>query len=325
MNGRVTCRSILLALCFTGGLLIHTDQLFSQDAPAYDPSVPEPILSGISYGQHEKHILDFWKAESDSPTPLAFVVHGGGWVNGEKERLHRFVDVQQLLDAGISVAAMIKDANAEEVTPPVQAPMYDAARALQFIRSKAGELNIDKKRIGAAGGSAGACTSLWLAFHDDLAEPESTDSVARESSRLWCAAVINPQTSLDPEQMKAWIPNSRYGGHAFGLESFELFLEERESILPWILEYSPYEHVSDDDPPVYLKYGSAPAMGQDQEDPTHSANFGVKLKERCLESGTHCEIVYPGAPGIVHETTTDYLISSLKKPKIIVSFTDDHD
>ena len=83
--------------------------------------------------------------------------------------------------------------------PPVKAPLDDAARALQFVRSKAMEWNLDKKRIGAAGGSAGACSSLWLAFHDDLADPKSNDPVARESSRLSCAAVTGAQTTLDPE------------------------------------------------------------------------------------------------------------------------------
>ena len=95
-------------------------------------------------------------------------------------------------------------------------PLHDAARALQFVRSKAGEWNIDKQRIGASGGSAGACSSLWLALHDDLADPQSDDPVARESTRLWCAAVSGAQTTLDPQQMKEWTPNSRYGGHAFG-------------------------------------------------------------------------------------------------------------
>ena len=41
-----------------------------------------------------------------------------------------------------------------------------------------------------------------------------------ESTRLWCAAVKGAQTTLDPQQMKEWTPNSRYGGHAFGLGNF---------------------------------------------------------------------------------------------------------
>jgi acetyl esterase/lipase len=74
------------------------------------------------------------------------------------------------------------------VTPPVKAPLHDAARALQFVRSKARVWNIDKERIGAAGTSAGACSSLWLAYHDDLADPQSKDPVARESTRLGASA-----------------------------------------------------------------------------------------------------------------------------------------
>ena len=38
---------------------------------------------------------------------------------------------------------------AEGVTPPVKAPLHDAARALQFVRSQAREWNLDKARIGA--------------------------------------------------------------------------------------------------------------------------------------------------------------------------------
>ena len=151
----------------------------------YAASVPNPTLSELAYGDHERQVLDFWKAPSDKPTPLVFVIHGGGWMGGSKERLNRFVDAPALLKEGISVVAInyryIR--NAQELKPPVKAPLHDAARALQFVRSKAAEWNIDKSRIAAAGASAGACSSLWLLYHDDLADPESEDPIARESTR----------------------------------------------------------------------------------------------------------------------------------------------
>src|SRR6056300_407861 len=134
----------------------------------YADSIPKPTLSEVAYGSHERNVLDFWKAKSEKPTPLAFVIHGGGWKNGSKERLNRFVDAPALLKAGISVVAinyrLIKSNS--ELQPPVRAPLYDAARALQFVRSKAKEWNIDKTRIAASGSSAGACSSLWLLYHD---------------------------------------------------------------------------------------------------------------------------------------------------------------
>jgi hypothetical protein len=280
----------------------------------YAGSIPKPTLSDVPYGTHERHVLDFWKAKSDKPTPLVFVIHGGGWMSGSKERLSRFVDAPALLKAGISVVAINYryTSQANGLEPPVKAPLYDAARALQFVRSKADEWNIDKTRIAAAGGSAGACTSLWLLYHNDLADPKSDDPSARESTRLYCAAVNNAQTTLDPKQMKEWTPNSKYGGHAFGMNSFDQFLAERENILPWIQEYSPYLLASSDDPPVYLHYkGPPPAIGKPQKDPTHTANFGLKLKEHCEELGLSCELVYTGAKRVKHEDATAYLIASL--------------
>ena len=282
----------------------------------YAASAPKPTLSELAYGDHDRQVLDFWKAPSDKPTPLVFVIHGGGWMGGSKERLNRFVDAPALLKEGISVVAinyrLMK--HAEGVNPPVKAPLHDAARALQFVRSKAAEWNIDKSRIAAAGASAGACSSLWLLYHDDLADPESEDPIARESTRLYCAAVNNAQTTLDPKQMKEWTPNSKYGGHAFGMNSFDQFLSERENILPWIAEYSPYALASTDDPPVYLYYkGAAPAIGKPQKDPTHTANFGLKLQERCKQLGLNCELMYRGAKHATHKDSTAYLIATLKQ------------
>ncbi len=278
-------------------------------------NVPKPTLKEVSYGDHERHVIDFWKADSETPTPLVFVIHGGGWQGASKERINRFVDVEQLLAAGISVAAInyryVWQAAAAGIEPPVKAPLHDAARALQFVRSKASEWNIDKTRIGATGGSAGACSSLWLAFHDDLADTASSDPISHESTRLQCAAVIGAQTTLDPKQMKEWTPNSKYGAHAFGKRNFAEFLSERESILPWIAEYSPYALVTKDDPPVCLIYKTAPALGQNQKDPTHTSNFGLKMQEKCNSIGIDCEFIY--AAGVKESiTATEYLIKKLK-------------
>jgi acetyl esterase/lipase len=216
----------------------------------------------------------------------------------------------------------IPQAESQGVVPPVKAPLHDAARALQFVRSKAGEWNIDKQRVGATGSSAGACSSLWLAFHPDLAAPQSDDPIARESTRLWCAAVVRAQTSLDPQQMRAWIPNNNYGAHAFGfkgdaahgLSPFDEFFAKRDTILPWIAEYSPYALVRADAPPIYLIYNGPPALGQPQDSPAHSANFGVKLQEKCRSVGVECELAYPGAPDVKHADAKGYLIERLKDP-----------
>lgn len=315
-------RMMISICCFVGMQALisdaHADEAKKAPKPrkqvVYGETVPEPTLSGVRYGKHGRNVLDFWRAPSNSPTPLVISIHGGGWNGGSKEQLEKFVNAGEFLDAGISVAAinyrLIK--HSKDLKPPVQGPLFDAARAVQFIRSMAGEWNIDKTRIAATGGSAGACSSLWVAYHDDLSDPKSKDPVERESSRLMCVAPVRVQSTLDPQQMKEWIPNSRYGAHAFGKESFAQFLAERESILPWINEYSPYALLSADDPDTYIFFPVAPAVGKVERDPTHSAVFGVKLQERCKELGVPCELVYPGAPGVKHKSPTEYLIARLK-------------
>jgi acetyl esterase/lipase len=305
---------------------------FAADAPATKPAnagtppaLPIPTFANVAYGTHERQVLDFYQAKSDKPTPLLFFIHGGGWVAGDKGG-RTGAGVKPYLAAGISVVSINYryswQAQLAGVKPPVKAPLEDAARALQFVRSKAAEWNIDKRRIGASGGSAGACSSLWLAFHGDLADPKSSDPIAHESTRLWCAAVTGAQTSLDPAQLKEWTPNSRYGGHAFGFMDpndiktrdtrFAEFLAHREEVLPWIKEYSPIEHVTADDPAIYLIYAAPPALGQEQKDPTHTANYGVKLQEKCKSVGVECELVYPGAPDVKHANIDAYLIERLR-------------
>lgn len=281
------------------------------------PRLLAATVANVAYGPHPKQVLDFWKAPTASagrPAPLLFYIHGGGWRGGD--RSHVSAMLKPMLDAGVSVVSIsyrfTPEAEADNVEPPVKGPLLDAARALQTVRSEATEWHIDKNRIAAAGLSAGGCTSLWLAFHDDMADPKSPDPVARESTRLTAAVVQAAQTSLDPAQMKEWIPNIGYGGHAFGYGSFNAFLADREKILPWINEYSPYALVTPDDPPVYLGYKRAAAVGETQEDPTHSANFGVKLKERLDEVGVRCELIHGGNTDVPHVTGNEFLLELLR-------------
>jgi len=268
---------------------------------------PKPTVADFVYGKEStRQVLDFWQAKSDQPTPVVLMIHGGGWMGGDKTVYRE--DVRRFLQAGISVAAInyrfIPEAIKQHVEPPVKACVHDAARALQTLRSKAKEWNIDPDRIAATGSSAGACTSLWLALHDDLARPESRDPIERQSTRLTCAAVIGAQTSLDPMELRAWIPNAIYGGHAFGFsaegrgrpEEFELLLANREKVLPWIKEYSPIKLVTNDDPPIYLDYprqSAPPRLGQEEVDPTHSAMYGVKLAEKLRAAGVEVVLSYP--------------------------------
>jgi acetyl esterase/lipase len=325
---------LLLALVFFSGAALVAqsepkaaavqDKAKEKKAQPKPPAGPAPTMESVPYGKHPRQVLDFYQAKSETPTPVVFAIHGGGWVNGSKDGYRP--GAKRFTDLGISVVAinyrMVPEATEKGIEPPVKWPLEDAARALQFVRSKAKEWNLDKTRIGATGGSAGGCSSLWLAFHDDMADPKSDDPVARESTRLFCAAVNGPQTTLDPKILREWMPNYGYGGHAFRVNtgvskdgSFKSLMEHREELLPWIKEYSPLTHVSKDDPPVFMEFpgqDKPPVKGEAQKDPTHSAVLGLILKEKMDEAKVECIIVYPGHPNEKYKNSGDYLIDRLK-------------
>ncbi|PQO26676.1 alpha/beta hydrolase [Blastopirellula marina] len=270
-------------------------------------------LHNVPYGDHPRQVLDFYPAKSDKPTPVVFYIHGGGWRGGDKK-----TNPKAFNDKGISVVAInyryVQNGVEQKVEPPVKAPLSDAARALQFVRSKAGEWNLDKEKIGATGGSAGACSSLWLAFHDDMADPKSEDPIARESTRLYCAAVNGAQVTLDPKPLREWMPNYKYGAHAFGLPNLEAVIEKRDEIMPWIEEYSPMAHISKDDPAIGLFYGGeVPVVGSSPKDPTHSGVMGVKLAEALENADVEVVLVHPGVKDPKYKNSTEFLIDHLTK------------
>jgi acetyl esterase/lipase len=291
---------------------------------AKDQAGPPPTFADVSYGSHERQKIDVWLASSGKPVPLVFYIHGGGWNAQEKTDIHDHLDVPAFLKAGMSVVSveyrLLKDANAAQVTPPVRWPLEDAARALQFVRSKAAGWHLDKMRIAATGVSAGGCSSLWLGMHDDMADSQSSDPIARESTRLFCVAVKAPVVSLDPKQLREWIPNSIFSAHAFGFAnlsraaSFAPFLAEREKHLADIRRYSPYEHASKDDPPVFVEFPNQdkpPVPGDVQTDPNHSAISGLMLERRLKELGVPVELRYKGDGRSGHANVQEYLTQRL--------------
>lgn len=291
--------------------------------------VSAPWRVAVPYGEHPRQVLDVYRPAAIGPCPVVYFVHGGGWTARSRTNVHDFLDVPNLLSNGIAVVApdyrLVNDAKAAGVEPPVRWPLEDAARALQFTRAHAAEWGLDKTRIAGSGGSAGGCSVLWLALHDDMARPDSSDAVARESTRLCFVAAVGAQTSLDPVQMREWMPNITYGAHAFGCPVaraderatvFESFLAARERLWPVIREYSPIEHASADDPPLWLYYGDRTpvAKGDAPRDPTHSALFGLMLRERLAPLGVPVVLTTPARPEGPHTTLTEALTAALTPP-----------
>jgi acetyl esterase len=248
------------------------------------------------------NVLDFYQAPSDKPTPLVVYIHGGGFVGGNKTVPPGVLKV--FLDAGISLAAIhYRFVDGRKVIFP--APQHDGARAVQFLRSKAREWNIDPDRVACYGGSAGAGISMWIGFHQDLADPGSDDPVKRESTRIQAIGTFGGQSTYDPIQIKELI-----GGRAwehpsifkiYGLKTADEALHPTLEMQQLYDESSAFTHLSSDDPPLFMVYNEADGPLPPDAKPgqgIHHPNFGRHLKTKMDELQIENVFIYtPDAKG----------------------------
>lgn len=159
------------------------------------------FYSDISYGQFNDNKLDLFLPESDSPSALVIFIHGGGFTSGDKTQNYdssAFQDiVRQLLAENIALASINYRFIEQGDNEGILKCLNDSKRALQFIRYNSSLLNIDENRIALWGGSAGAGTSLWLGFSDDMADENSSDPISRESTRIQSLVVMETQATYD--------------------------------------------------------------------------------------------------------------------------------
>ncbi|HCO92488.1 MAG TPA: lipase [Phycisphaerales bacterium] len=269
-----------------------------------------PTMADIKYGPHKRNVLDFYQAKSDKPTPVAMYIHGGGFRGGSKNSVNQRM-LRGLLAAGISVAAIEYRFVADK---PLPAAHHDSLRALQFIRSRSAEWNINKKRIGAFGGSAGAQICMWLAFHDEMANSESSDPLKRESSRLKCVVTNGGQTTMEFDWWKKWVP----GYDKPHRDRAEVFGDVTDEELGKIVEdISALSLITADDPPIFMSYGMKPDdpiptdPAREQGWKVHHVIFGIKLKEKMHQLGIESNLKYPGAQ-TKYESAASFLIAKLK-------------
>jgi acetyl esterase len=278
---------------------------------------PAPSFADVSYGPHERNKLDFWQARSDKPTPVVVFIHGGGFRAGDKSSWQGKAELKQLLDQGISCAAI----NYRYLTQaPVQDILRDAARAVQFIRSKSTEWNIDKTRLAAQGGSAGAGTSLWLATRDDLADPAASDPVLRESSRV-CAAVISAtqatydltrwESFLGPAQPE-WYKSDEEGPQFYGLKTLDDF--KTAAGHKALAECDMLRWISKDDAPILCTTNQPDGPITNRGHWLHHPKHAQEVKKCCDAHSVPCTILSDGA-GKAENPTITFLLSNLKPNK----------
>ena len=277
----------------------------------------QPDYADVPYGPHERNRLDIWLSGNEASTPLVVYFHPGGFRWGDKRSIRQTL-LSSLLSAGISVAAVnYRLSN----TAPYPAQMRDAARAVQFLRYYAARYDIDPTRIGATGVSAGGGISLWLAFHDDMADPVSEDPIARLSTRISAAVVYETQTTYDPRKIMELF-NTTHVDEAlipfFGMRTAADVNDPKYH--PLFFDASAINHLTSDDVPVMLYYSQADKpLKADTPGKVHihHPRFGHLLKEKMDGLGITCVLKlqedYRNSPGNIITDSVNFFVDVFNK------------
>ena len=138
----------------------------------------------LVFAEHDgtKLVGDLYLPKGRSKVPVLVAVHGGGWQVGSKQ-FYRYWGLF-LARAGYAVFAVDYRLGKPGVYP---AAVYDVKAAVQYIRAKAGEFDLDPDRIGLIGDSAGAhLASLVALAGDQFNSAYRDDATASVSAKVKC-------------------------------------------------------------------------------------------------------------------------------------------
>lgn len=225
--------------------------------------------------------LDIGKPDGSGPFPVVLFFHGGGWQQGDKSHMHKWI--RRFVERGyVGVAVAYRFAPAYRWPSQIE----DAKEAVRFLRAHATHYNIDPERVGVMGESAGGYLALMLGVTNpkDSLEGESqfpgfSSAVQGVVSYFSATDFTAPRKELSPELKQEMLnyynkPLSQVLTDFTGATSKDDPRLKRISVLPY---------VDANDAPVLLFQGDM--------DPFVSLDHALKLKKKLEEASVPHELV----------------------------------
>ena len=210
--------------------------------------------------------LDAHVPEGSGPFPTAILVHGGGWVAGDKQQYITYI-FQPLSDAGFAWFS-INYRLAPKFRFPTDAD--DVESAIRFIKGNAGKFKVDPRRIALIGESAGGHLVSYIG--------------ARNKKDVRVGAVVSMYGIHDfVAAAVAWKPLPHELFDLFGITSVNA------DSAPLLIRASPVTYISKDMPPFLLIHGS-----KDEDVPYEQS---VEMCGKMKKVGARCDLItIEGAP-----------------------------
>jgi len=185
---------IIVSIVVLTGLLLPQLRLFAQTAnPTADPITLFPDGAPGAIGKEPADIptLTPYLPKEKATGAAVIVCPGGGYRHLAD---HEGRPVAEWLNSIGITAFVLKYRLGPRYHHP--SPLHDAARAIRLVRARAAEWQIDPKRIGILGFSAGGHVASTIGTHFDAGQPNSSDAVERVSSRPDVMILIYPVITM---------------------------------------------------------------------------------------------------------------------------------
>ena len=281
------------------------------EAPPFDlDQINASFARGVAYGPYEENVFDIFLVDAVEPTPLVIYIHGGGFTNGTKGIVYVAArkEIREVLASGASYATIDYRLLEEVDDEGVIKSLTDSRRCLQFLRYHHEQLNVDPAQIAIYGASAGAGTCLWLAFNDDMADPNAVDPVLRESTRVSVIAGKGAQSTYDLTKWEtvvfaslgmtledmANLPNASEQSllSFYGADEIEDITSPETQAYRQAVDM--LELMSPDDPPFWVWNDiENPGIPTSQSELLHHGLHAVALRDRANEVGLECQAYAP--------------------------------
>ncbi|WP_418510131.1 prolyl oligopeptidase family serine peptidase [Corallibacter sp.] len=225
-----------------------------------NPDKPYEIMD-VPYGNEDGQTFDIYlPADRTTLTKTMILIHGGGWLAGDKEDMALYVDFLKTSFPEMAIININYRLASEEEDPyPMQ--LEDISQLITFLKDNNQQLVISDE-FGFIGASAGGHLAMLWAYDFDM-----------DNNIKMVCSVVGPTNFNDPvyENNDDWFVQvliETIGGENPTVEHFE--------------QVSPYNRAKENAPPTILFYGDddtlvPPSQGNVMHDKLNQLNVPNEL------------------------------------------------
>ncbi|NLF50932.1 MAG: alpha/beta hydrolase [Leptolinea sp.] len=248
--------------------------------------------------------LDFYPAKDghSSLAPLVIYIHGGAWIEGDKEIASYLSTILLLREAGFAISAVNYRLAPDH---PFPAQIIDVLCAIRYLRANAAELKIDPNRFGLMGDSAGGHLAALAGMANSKKEWISNE-FPDESADIQAIVDFYGPADLTREYINSEV------------DLTQLVFQAKNGTDPILVTASPITYARKETPPILIIHG--------ENDLLVPAEQSTRLFEALIDKGAFARyiLVKNAGHGLSHIGSNPTKPDLMEIDAAVVDFFEEH-